>query len=789
VKKLTKDLRINVLIVVTLALGLGVNTTVFSAVNGFLLRSLPFQDASRLVFIQESKLPDLPEFSVASGNFLDWQKQNTTFESMGAMEEGLFNLLEGGVPESVSGVRSTASLRPTLGLRTELGREFTTEEDQEGQGDVVLISHKLWARRFNNDPNVLGRTVRIDARPFTIIGVMPDRQLPFVEADLWMPIAFGARQRENHGGHTLAAIGRLKPNASLNDTLQDLKRIARQLETAYPGSNQGWTVLVKPIRQALVEDLETSILLLWGAVGFVLLIACANIANLLLARSICRQRDVAIQLALGASRFRIVRQLLLEAIVLALIGGAAGLLVAFGGVRAIITMAADPLATTFVRIDPMVLMFCGVLSVATGVLFGLMPALQLSKTDLHESLKEGSRGASAGAARQKVQTALVVAEIALSVVLLIGAGLMIRSFKKLTHVNPGFSTNNVLAIDLTLPASKYSGPDAQRRFIDSALQEISAAPGVITAAATHVLPFNGNYVLGVLFEGKPPAKPSDVPSANYYAVSPEYFRAMGIQVKRGRIFTKQDSEGAPHVAVVNESFAARFFPNEEAIGKRIHITNGPETWREIVGIVGDTKHDGLNSKTKIQMYEPLAQHPFLFMTFVVKSSGSPMALSRSVEARIQNVDPEQPVTMMRTLQEIVDRSIGEERMMATLLSVFAGIALLMAATGLYGVMAYSVTQRTREIGVRMALGAEQARVLRLVVRQGMALTCLGLIIGLAGAFALTRFMESALYNTNTTDAPTFGGISAILAGISLLACYIPARRASRVDPVVALRHE
>lgn len=789
VKKFTKDLRINILIVITLALGLGVNSTVFSAVNGFLLKSLPFKDPGRLVFIQESKPPDLPEFAVASGNFLDWQKQNTTFESMGVLDGGRFNLFEGGVPESLSGVRSTSSLRPMLGMRTALGRDFTPEEDQEGKSDVVLISHKLWARRFSSDPNILGRSVRIDGRPVTIIGVMPDAQLPFLESDLWMPIAFGAKDKENHGGHNLAAIGRLKPNVPINDALNDLKQIARQLETAYPESNQGWTVLLKPMRQAFVADIQAEILLLWGAVGFVLLIACANIANLLLARSVARQRDVAVRLALGATRFRIAKQLLLESIVLAIIGGVAGLLIAFLGVHAVVTMAADPMASSFVHIDLTVVLFSGLLSIATGVLFGLTPAVELSKTDLNESLKEGSRGASAGGARQRLRSVLVVAEIALSLVLLIGAGLMVRSFTRLTHVNPGFNTSNALAVELTLPDKKYSEPDARRRFIDSALQEISTAPGVTAVGATHVLPFTGDYVLGVHFEGKPAAKPSDVPSANYYAVSPDYFKAMGIPVKRGRAFTKSDAAGAPRVAVVSESFAARFFPHEDPIGKRINITNGPETWREIVGIVGDTRQYGLNSAIKSQMYEPLAQQPFPFMTFVVKTSGSPAALARTVEARIQNVDHEQPVTISRTLQEIVDQSIVGDRIMMTLLSVFAGIALLMAATGLYGVMAYAVTQRTREIGLRMALGAEQARVLRLVIRQGMVLTCAGLFIGLAGAFAVTRFMESALYNTKPTDAPTFAGISVILASVSLLACYIPARRAARVDPVIALRHE
>jgi putative ABC transport system permease protein len=789
VRTLLKDFRINLLVVVTLALGLGVNTTVFSAVNGFLLKSLPFKDAGRLVFIQESKPPDLPEFAVAPGNFLVWQKQNTTFESMGALEEGRFSLLGDGAPVSLSGVRSSASLRQMLGMRTELGREFTAEEDQEGKSDVVLISHQLWVRRFGSDPNIVGKTVNLDARPFTVIGVMPDAQLPFLETDLWMPIAFDARERENHGGHHVAAIGRLKPAVSIDDALKDLKQIARQLETAYPDSNQGWTVLLRPIRRALVGDLQTSILLLWGAVGFVLLIACANIANLLLARSVARHRDVAIQLALGATRYRIVRRLLLESIALALLGGIAGSVLAYWGVRGIVALAADSMTTSFVRIDPMVVMFTALLSVATGVLFGMTPALQLSKTDLNESLKEGARNASSGHGRQRLRSALVVAEIALSLVLLIGAGLVIRSFLKLTHVNPGFNTRNVLTVELTLPDKKYPGPDAQRRFVDNALRDISSVPGATAVGVTHVLPFTGDYVLAIFFEGKPPAKPSDVPSANYYAVSPDYFTVMGIPVKRGRAFTKQDGEGTPRVAIVSESFAARFFPNEDALGKRINITNGPQTWRQVVGIVGNTKQYGLNRQPPAQMYEPILQKPFPFMTFVVKTTGSPMALSRAVEMRIQNVDRDQPVIKMRPLQQIVERSIVGDQIMMILMTIFGCIALLMAATGLYGVMAYSVTQRTREIGLRMALGAEHTRVLKLVIGQGMVLTSVGIVLGLTGAFMLTRFLQSQLYDTKPTDTLTFVGIPAFLVLVSMIACYIPARRASRVDPAVALRHE
>jgi putative ABC transport system permease protein len=790
VLKLTKDIRVNLLIIVTLALGLGVNTTVFSAVNGFLLKPLPFKDPDHLVVIQETKLPEFPQFSVASGNFLDFQKQNTTFESMGAFTGGRFNLLEGGKPESLSGLRSTASLSHTLGLKPRMGREFSEEEDQEGKSDVVIISHRLWVRRFNSDPNILTRRINIDGRLLAVIGVTsPDSGFPDLETDLWMPIAFGADDRSNHGGHNLGVIGRLKANTSVQQASNDLKQIARQLETAYPDSNQGWSVLLTPVRQAFIGEIQTAILLLWGAVAFVLLIACANIANLLLARSVSRQRDVAIQLALGATRFRITRELLTESIVLALIGGVAGLLVAVWGVHAVLVMDPDPESALRVRIEPIVMLFTALISVVTGVLFGLMPAIQLSKTDLNESLKEGGRGGSHGRASQRVRSALVIAEVSLSLVLLIGAGLVIRSFTKLTGVNPGFNMKNVLTADLTLPKQKYAEPDQQRRFVESTLREISSIPGVTAAAASQVIPFGGDYVLGILFEGRPAAKPSDVPSANYYSVSPDYFAAMGIPLKRGRVFTRQDGVGSTRVAVVSESFAARFFPNEDAIGKRIHITQGPQTWREIVGIVGDTKQYGLKSETKVQAYEPLAQMPFPFMTLVLRTAGNPMSLARAIEAHIQNVDHDQPLTKIRPLQEIVDESVTGDRIMMVLLSIFGSIALLMAATGLYGVMAYSVTQRTREIGLRMALGAEQTRVLRLVIRHGMVLTSIGLVLGLAAGFALTRFLQSSLYEIKATDVSTFLGISTILALVSLLACYVPARRASRVDPGVALRHE
>jgi putative ABC transport system permease protein len=531
------------------------------------------------------------------------------------------------------------------------------------------------------------------------------------------------------------------------------------------------------------------VLVLWGAVGFVLLIACANIANLLLARSLSRQRDVAIRLALGATRFHITRQVLVEAVVLALMGGVVGLLLARWGVHFVVAMLNQPMLTQRVALDPVVFLFTAGLAVSTGIVFGLVPALQLSKTELNECLKEGTRGSSGGHARRRIRSALVIAEVSLSLVLLIGAGLTIRSFIKLSSVNPGFDPSNVLTVEVTLPDQKYQDDDKQRRFVDSVLPEIASLPGVTFAGATHVLPFTGNFVLAVYFEGRPPAKPSETPSINYYSVSQNYFQAMGIPLKRGRFFTSEDRKGTERVVVVSESFALRFFPNEDAIGKRIHVSNGPQTWREIVGIVGDTKQDGLDKTSFPQVYEPFAQKPFSYMTFVVKTRSNPMASAHVIEQRIQRVDSEQPVTTMRPLQEIVDQSIADSRTGMLLLSVFGAIALLMAATGLYGVMAYSVSQRTREIGLRMALGAQRGRVLTLVISHGMLLTAIGLVIGLAASVALTRLLNDFLFQTSATDPATFAGISFVLTSISLLACWLPAWRASKVDPVVALRHE
>lgn len=781
---LSRDIRVSIVILCTLALGISANTAVFSTVHGVLLKPLPMPNADRLVLINETRLPEFPEFPTASGNFLAWQQQSASFENMAALVNQRLTLLEEGKPESLEGALVTASFFPTVGIKLVLGRVFSPDEDHPGKSDVVVVSARLWARRFRSDPNIIGRVVNIDSRLRSVIGVAA---IDLEDTDLWVPMAFDVAAQDNHGGHDLITFGLLKRGTSIEAAATDLKGIARQLEASHPDTNQGWSVLLTPMRELVVGDVRPMLLLLWGVVSLVLLIMCANIANLLLIRSISRRRDVAIRLAIGATRLQIMRQLLAESVSLALVGGGAGILLAYGEIRLLNTFGGDVLPST-VHLQLIDWVFTAVISVVTGILFGLIPAIESTKPDLTESLKDGSRSASIGLRRRRLRSALVVAEVSLSLVLLIGAGLMVRSFLKLSFVNPGFNAENVLLAELTLP-EKYPQPDDARRFIDRTLEEISTLPGVTAAAVSHVPPFRGGDVRGVLFEGQPAPAHDEFLTVSHAAVSPEYFDAMEIPLKRGRVFTKQDRAGSTRVTIVSETFAARFFPGEEAIGKRISPTVGTESFREIVGIVGDTKRYGLAAETMEQVYEPIDQIPFPYMTFVVKTSTNPMLLAQGIESRIQSVDRDQPVVALRPLHQMVEESKTPSRITMLCLAVFAGVALLIAATGLYGVIAYSVSQRAREIGLRMALGADRTHLLQLVLREGVFLTAVGLVVGVSGAYGLTRLLQAWLFQTSATDPATYVGISAILAVVSLLACYVPARRALGVDPVVALRSE
>ena len=776
--------------VFALALGIGANTAIFSVVNTILLRSLPYDDPDRLMVVKENKLPQFPEFSVSPGNFLDWRKQNASFEKLAAVQGSSYNLVTSDdEPERLDGARVSAGLFEMLGVKPVQGRTFLEEEDQPGHQNVVVLSSNLWKRRFGSDPNIIGQSITMSAASYTIIGIMPPSfQFLDRDIDLWTPIAFTAAQAQQHGSHYISVIGRLKPGVTTEQARTEMSGIAARLAEQYPSSNAGWSTIVVPMQQFEVRDIKPALLVLLGAVALVLLIACANVANLLLARSTARQKEIAIRTALGASRSRVVRQLLTESVVLAVVGGAAGLLLAAWGTRSLLALAPEDLPRVKdVALDGRVLGFTLLVTLITGIVFGLVPALQASRPNLNETLKEGGRGTTGG--HHRIRSSLVITEVAVALVLLVGAGLLIRSFIRLQQVNPGFNTKNAMSANVALPGRKYPNSDQYLSFFTQLIEKIAALPGVVAVGATQSLPIQGDYLVGFNIQGRPPDPPGEDKSTNYYAVTPDYFKAMGIPLLRGRLFTEQDSKNAPRVAVINEAMARTYFSDEDPIGKGINLSQGREGFREIVGIVGDVKQYGLAQPTTLQTYEPYLQMPFSAVTLVVRTEGNPAALSGPIRSEVLALDKEQPVSRIRTLDQIISGSVQQQRFTMLLLGVFAGVALILAAVGLYGVMSYAVTQRTHEIGIRMALGANTGNVLRLVVGHGMLLALIGVAIGLAGAFAFTRVMSKLLFAVSTTDTVTFAGISLMLTGVALIACLVPARRATKVDPMVALRHE
>jgi putative ABC transport system permease protein len=781
--------------VIALALGIGANTAIFSVVNTVLLRPLPFKDPDRLVVVIETKLPQFPEFTASPGNFIDWQKQNTVFEQIEAVRQLAYNLSGAGEPERIRSARVTAGMFDMLGIKPAQGRGFLPEEDQVGHENVAVISHALWQRRFGGDLNVLNQTITLNAQSYTIIGVMPQGvEFPDRNTELWTPMAFTSQQSQQHGSHFISVTGRLKPGATLDQAQTEMSTIAGRLAEQYPNSNAGWDVKILPMQDYQVRDIKPALVVLLCAVALVLLIACANVANLLLARATAREKEMAIRAALGAGRFRIARQLLTESLLLAVIGGGAGLLLAVWGIDSLLALAPEGLPRVKdVSIDAGAMMFTLAISLLTGLVFGLAPVLQASHPNLNESLKEGGKGSSGGPRRQRIRNALVVVEVSMALVLLVGAGLMFRSFVRLQEVSPGFNPANALMVAISLPQGKYQQPAQQRAFFDQVIENVSALPGVVSVGAAESLPMSGDYVFGFEIEGRPPAAPGEDISTNYYSVTPDYFRAMGIQLLRGRLFTDHDREGAQRVAIINETMAKRIFPDEDPIGKRIALTNESTAYREIVGIVNDVKQYGLAEATPLQTYEPFAQKPFSSMLLVVRGANDPSSLGGAIRSQVFAVDKDQPVSRIVTLEELVAGSVARQRFAMVLFAIFAGVAMALAGVGLYGVMSYSVTQRTHEIGIRMALGAQPGDILRVVIRQGAALALIGIAIGLAGAFVLTKLVSSVLsgllFGVSSTDALTFTVIPVVLLGVALGASYAPARRAAKADPLVALRHE
>lgn len=778
--------------VLTLALGIGACTAIFSVVNGVLLRPLDYPEPDRIVVVKESNLPAYPEFSVSPPNFLDWQKQAKSFASLAAVGGQALNLTGDREPQRLIGAKITAQYFDVYGIKPILGRAFLPEEDAPGRNHVVILSHAFWQRAFAGAPDVVGRTLPLNGEPHTVVGIAPPNFGAQNKMDAWVPMAFTAEETasDNRGAHYINVTGRLRPGVTATQADAEMKVIAAQLAQQYSDSNKGWSAFVQPLQDYSVRDVRAVLYTLLGAVGCVLLIACANIANLLLARATARHRELSIRAALGAGRARLIRQLLTESVVLAVLGGAAGVLLAQWGLAALLALAPKNLPRVAdIHLDAGVLGFALLLSLATGLLFGLMPAWLAARTNVNDALKQGARGATDAGARGRFRAALVVAEVAAAVVLLAAAGLLVRSFEKLARVDPGFRPENATVVRLTVPEKKYATPEQQSAFADALLARFGTLPGVEAAGVANTLPLVGDWVLSFEIEGRPAVPASDQPDTNYYAVSPDYFRAMGIRVVRGRGFTAHDDAKAPHVALISETFARLHFPHEDPIGKRINITNGPTTWREIVGIVGDVKQYGPDRATTAQAYEPFAQKPHETFNFVLRTTGSPAALLSSLRPTVYAVDRDQPVGSIQPLEEILSGSIARQRFAMLLLTVFSIVALAIAAIGIYGVMAYSVTQRTSELGIRTALGARPADILRLVFFQGGRLVALGLVLGLVATLAAGRAIGSMLFETSAADPLTLLATTLLLAVVAALACLIPARRATKVDPITALRAE
>ena len=782
--------------VIALALGIGANTAIFSVVNSVLLRPLPYKDPERLVMVWEdaSKF-GYPRDTPAVANFVDWRDQNTVFEGMAAIADKSFNLTGTGDPERLEGRGVSANLFPLLGVDPQLGRTFTSAEDQPGSDKVVVLSYALWQRRFGGDNSIVGKPLSLNGETYTVVGVMPARfQFPTSDDALWVPIAFTSQQLASRGSHYLQVLARLKPGTSLEQAQTEMHTIAARLSQQYPNSNTDLGAAVTSLHEHLVGDIRPALLILLGAVGLVLLIACANVANLLLARAAVRQKEIAVRIALGARRWRLIRQFLTESLLLAAIGGVVGLVIAYGGLFLLRAFIPENISQAKqISIDLKVLGFTFLVSMITGVIFGLAPALQAVRFNQTETLKEGGRDSATGSGGKRIRSLLVMAEVAVSLVLLIGAGLLINSFLRLRNVDPGFRADNLLTMKFVLPEPKYADFERRTAFYNDLIQRVQNLAGVKSAAVTTNLPLyrQGNSI-GISIEGQPPPPPGKENIAVTRIVSPGYFDTMGIPLLSGRQLSDQDTETTPNVVVISEAMARRHWPGEDAVGKRIGAgrIERPEDWIQVIGVVKDVRQFELTADPRPQMYLSYRQAAFFEpRDLVVKTEVDPASLAATVRKTVWEIDKDQPVSNIRTMEEILLASIERQRFSMLLLAIFAGVALILAAVGIYGVMSYSVAQRTHEIGIRMALGAQTSTVLKLAVGYGMKLVIVGIVIGLVAAFALTRVMSTLLFGVTATDPATFTLISLLLILVAAIASYIPARRATKVDPMIALRYE
>ncbi|HEX6322257.1 MAG TPA: ABC transporter permease [Vicinamibacterales bacterium] len=787
-RQLIKTPGFTLVAILTLAFGIGATSAIFSVVNSVLLRPLPFPEPERLVRVHET-VPQYGRFSVAPATFFDWRSQNTVFERMAAYgsSSATFDFPAG--PERLTGTIVTWDLFDLLGVPPAHGRGFREDEDLPGRNDVIVISHGTWQSRFGGSPDVLGRPTSVNGTPVTIVGVMPPGfAFPGRTVEFWRPMAIN-QATASRGGHFLAAIARLKPGVPIERAQAEIKAISERLATEYPQNSAGESAEALLLHDQIVGPIRPMLLTLLAAVAVVVLIACANVANLLLVRASVREKEIAIRAAMGAGTRRLARQMLTESLVLAAAGGALGLLLAYLAITPIQTLSAGSIPRAAeIALDARVLAFAFGLTLTTGVLFGLAPAWQASRAGLGAVLKEGGRSSSTSGGRW-VRSALLVGEVALSLMLLVGAALLLRSFTNLTSVDPGFDADRVLAFQVALPPAAYPEDHNRAAFFDTLLGKLGASHGVEAVGMVQSLPISGGYVLSFEIQGRPPAQPGEEPSANFRSISPGYFRAMGIPLIRGRAFTERDTATSPMVAVIDEAFARRHFPNEDPIGRGLDIGNGTEGFYEIVGVVGDVRYEGLDTTADPSMYVPYKQDVFSSMWMLARTPGDPAAAAGAARQALREIDRGLPAYSMRPLAGVVDESVAERRFSMLLLGLFALVALFLAAVGLYGVVSYTVGQRTQEIGLRMAIGAAPSQVLRMVVGGGMKLAIIGVVVGIAASLALASLVASLLFGVTPFDPISYAATAAVLLAVAALACFVPARRAMRVDPIIALRQE
>jgi len=797
IRTLAKNPGFTIVAVLTLALGIGANTAIFSVVDAVLLRPLPYPQSERL-FVVYQTLPQDPaqNTGVSYPNYLDWTQQNQAFDSIAAARGNSQALSGQGEPTYIESGSVTSNYFDVLRVKPMLGRTLQSSDDALDASPVVVMSETLWRARFGADPAIVGKTITLEQHAVTVAGIVPayfHPSVPDSAAQLWVPLRQDGVFSDMHGrraGHYLAVLGRLKPGVTAAQAQSEMAALQDRLAEQYPNENKGWGIRVVSLQADMAGNVRAALLVLLGAVGFVFLIACANVASLQLARAASRRKEIAIRVALGAGRQRLLRQFLTESVLLSFIGGAVGLVLAYEALQGLIAwLPADLPRVSEIHVDARVLAFGLALSVLSGVIFGLAPAWHSSESRLAEAL-EGARGAGEERTSHRARNAFVIAETALAIVLLIGAGLLIRSFARLQQVNVGFNPAQLLTAQVGLPRAKYAKPEQWISFYQQTLERMNALPGAQEAAVAVPLPLSDSYInLAFEIEGRPPRAKSESPTADFVAISPNYFHVLQVPLLRGREFRGADSESGPKVCVISSSVAQQLFPNDSALGQRILIGYPTNSSREIVGIVGDVKDSDLSARQTAQIYVPFVQNPLWAADIAVRARGNPSSLGGALREQIRAIDSALPVAEVKPMEEAIGSSIAQPRFRTALLSLFGAAALLLAAIGIYGVLAYTVTQQTREIGIRMALGANPGRVLRLVLARGLRLAGAGTVIGVLAALLLTRLLGSLLFDVSATDPLTFAAVAGLLLAVALLACYVPARRAMRVDPMVALRYE